>query len=138
TLAHSQGVGNLQDIDFVIIDNCPQGWAVGNAGAIVKLTSVTGISNYNSEIPSSYSLKQNYPNPFNPSTNINFSIPKSGIVTLKIYDMSGKEVASPLNEFKSAGNYILGFNASGLSSGAYLYRLESNDFSDSKKMFLIK
>lgn len=98
----------------------------------------TGISTVSSEVPSSYLLKQNYPNPFNPTTNINFSLPKSGLVTLKIYDISGKEVAVLLNEVKNAGSYLVGFNAAGLPSGAYFYRLTSGNFSETKKMMLIK
>ena len=98
----------------------------------------TGISTVSSEVPSSFLLKQNYPNPFNPTTNINFSLPKSGVVTLKVYDMSGKEVAVVLNEFKSAGSYIVGFSAASLPSGAYFYRLSSGNFVDTKKMILVK
>lgn len=98
----------------------------------------TGIVNINNEVPSSYNLKQNFPNPFNPTTNITFSLPNSGLVTLKVYDMIGKEVATLVNEVKAAGNYIVGFNAANLPSGAYFYRLESNNFADTKKMMLIK
>ena len=138
TSPYTQTGAVFQDLDLKVIANCPQGWAVGNAGAIAKMTAIVGISNYNSEVPTSYSLNQNYPNPFNPSTNINFSIPKSGLVTLKIYDMVGREVSSLVNEFKSAGNYVVGFNASALSSGTYFYRIEANDFIATKKMVLVK
>ncbi len=126
------------DIDFKVVNGCPVGWAVGNTGGIAKMSTVTGISNYNSEVPDSYLLKQNFPNPFNPTTNINFSIPKSGLVTLKIYDITGKEVTTLVNEFKGAGNYIVGFNAINLTSGTYFYRIEANGFIDTKKMLLIK
>lgn len=128
----------FQDIDFAIVGGCPKGWAVGNAGAIAKMTTTTGITSYNGEVPSSFDLKQNFPNPFNPTTNINFSIPKSGMVTLKVYNMLGKEVATLVNEVKTAGNYIVGFNASNLPSGAYFYRIEAGNFNDTKKMLLIK
>jgi hypothetical protein len=107
--------------------------ARGCSGAVV-----TGINNHNNEIPSKYSLSQNYPNPFNPVTMISFSIPVSGNVKLVIYDMLGKEIAVLSNEFRSAGNYDVDFNASGLSSGAYFYKLESGSFSEIKKMVLIK
>jgi photosystem II stability/assembly factor-like uncharacterized protein len=138
TTAYTQTAAVFQDIDFVDAAGCPKGWAVGNAGAIARMATTTGIANYNNEIPSSFNLKQNYPNPFNPTTNINFSIPKSGFVTLKVYDMVGQEVATLVNEVKSAGNYIVGFNASNLPSGAYFYRLESGNIVDTKKMLLIK
>ncbi|MBL8008393.1 MAG: T9SS type A sorting domain-containing protein [Ignavibacteria bacterium] len=74
-------------------------------------------------VPESFSLKQNYPNPFNPSTKIDFALPKDGNVTLDIYDNSGKLVSSLVNEFKSAGYYSINFNAAGLSSGVYFYKL---------------
>jgi hypothetical protein len=89
-------------------------------------------------LPVRYELSQNYPNPFNPVTKINFSIQKQGFVTLKVYDMLGREVAALVNEFKQAGYYSMDFNASGLSSGIYFYKLQANDFTDIKKMVLIK
>jgi hypothetical protein len=97
----------------------------------------TGIAN-NTEIPETYLLNQNYPNPFNPSTKISYAIPKSGYVTLKVFNILGKEVASLINENKSAGIYIVDFDASYLSSGVYFYRLTVNDFTDMKKMILIR
>ena len=99
--------------------------------------TVSGISIYEG-IPKNFSLSQNYPNPFNPVTKINFALPKSGFVTLKIYDMLGREIRTLVNEVKSAGNFSVDFNASELSSGIYFYRLETNGFSDIKKMMLIK
>ena len=99
--------------------------------------TVTGITPYEGT-PKSFSLSQNYPNPFNPTTKINFALPKQGFVTLKIYDMLGREVRTLVNEVKSAGNFTVDFNASELSSGIYFYKLETNGFSDIKKMMLIK
>ncbi|MDQ3021399.1 MAG: choice-of-anchor J domain-containing protein [Bacteroidota bacterium] len=139
TSAHTQSGAVFQHLDFAVVNGCPTGWAVGNDGVIVKMiVQGVGISNVAGEVPSSYLLKQNFPNPFNPTTNINFSIPKSGFVTLKVYDMVGKEVVTLVNEVKNAGNYIVGFNAATLPSGAYFYRIETNDFADTKKMLLIK
>jgi len=138
TTAYTQAGAVWQDIDFTVVNGCPKGWAVGTGGVISKMRTTTGISNFNSEIPESFLLKQNFPNPFNPTTNINFSIPKTGFVSLKIYDIAGKEVADLVNEVKSAGNYIVGFNAANLPSGAYFYRIESSNFVDTKKMLLIK
>lgn len=92
-----------------------------------------------SSIAETYSLSQNYPNPFNPATNINFSIAKSGNVNLKVYDILGNEVANLLNNEKlSSGKYNVNFNASNLSSGIYYYSLRTDNFTDTKKMLLVK
>ncbi|MCB0729252.1 MAG: T9SS type A sorting domain-containing protein, partial [Ignavibacteriae bacterium] len=89
-------------------------------------------------LPQSYSISQNYPNPFNPSTNLEFGISELGFVTLKIYDISGKEVETLVNEVKPAGFYTVSFDASGLTSGVYFYSITSGDFSATKKMMLLK
>ena len=81
-----------------------------------------------SETPTKYDLSQNYPNPFNPSTKISYSIPKNGMVTLKVYDVLGKEITTLVNEVKNPGKYIVEFNASNLSSGTYFYRIQAGDF----------
>jgi hypothetical protein len=88
--------------------------------------------------PDSYNLAQNYPNPFNPITTIKYSIPESGNVSLKVYDMLGKQVASLVNEEKSRGVYSVIFDASNLSSGVYFYKLQSGSFTETKKMLLLK
>ena len=97
-----------------------------------------GITPLNSEIPSEFSLSQNYPNPFNPVTNINFSIPKTGLVKLTVYDAAGREAAVLFNGRLSAGTYNYDFDASQLASGIYFYKLESDDFTQTKKMVLVK
>jgi len=89
-------------------------------------------------IPTEFSLSQNYPNPFNPVTEIEFSIAEQGFVSLKIYDMLGREVASLINEELSMGNYSVMFDASGLSSGTYIYNLFAGGKRFSKKMVLLK
>ena len=89
-------------------------------------------------VPGKFDLSQNYPNPFNPSTNIDFDIPLSANASLKIYDLSGKEAAEIFNEFKTAGFYSVKFNAANLSSGLYFYRLNSGNFTSTKKMILLK
>lgn len=89
-------------------------------------------------MPESYSLEQNYPNPFNPTTNIRFSITESGLVTLKVYNALGQEVATLLNEDKNAGSYEYNFSANNLSSGIYFYKIQSNGFTATKKMILVK
>jgi len=91
-----------------------------------------------SEIPEKFNLGQNYPNPFNPTTTISFSVPSSGITSLKIYDVLGNEVATLVNEEKPAGNYEVNFNASSLSSGTYFYKLQAGSFIETKKMILLK
>ena len=99
---------------------------------------VTNIKNENNIEIKQYSLLQNYPNPFNPSTTIKYQIPKPGIVTLKVYDILGKEVDRLVNEFQQQGRYSVNFDASKLASGVYIYRIKSNDYVSSKKMMLIK
>lgn len=94
--------------------------------------------NINSGEVTDFALGQNYPNPFNPSTTIKFDIPVSGFVSIKVFDVSGKEVYSLVNEVRSAGRHEVLFNASGLSSGVYYYKIASGTFNDIKKMILIK
>ncbi len=98
---------------------------------------VVGVNDKNN-LPVQFNLDQNYPNPFNPSTRISFSIPEKSFTTLKIYDILGNEIATLLNEEKPAGYYELQFDASKLSSGVYLYKLQSNGFVQTKKMILLK
>lgn len=98
----------------------------------------TGVTNINSLTPDKYSLNQNYPNPFNPTTNILFAIPKNSNVTLKIFDMLGREVATLVNERLSPGTYSADWNAGGYPSGVYFYKLETEGYSEIKKMILTK
>ena len=98
----------------------------------------TGVKITGSEIPKVFALSQNYPNPFNPSTKIEFDLPKSGMVSLKIYNVLGQEVASLANGQHAAGHYSLQFDASRLSTGIYFYRLQSASGVAVKKMLLIK
>ena len=87
---------------------------------------------------SRFELNQNYPNPFNPTTQIEYSLPERGHVSLKVYDLLGKEVAMLVNEHKAPGSYEVSFDASGLSSGVYFYRLKANGFVDTKKLVVLK
>ncbi len=98
----------------------------------------TGIEPISGNTPDKFSLSQNYPNPFNPVTNINFSLPAAGNVKLIVFDMTGREVAVLINGQYSAGSYKVDYNASSLASGVYFYRLETESFTDVKKMMLIK
>jgi predicted GH43/DUF377 family glycosyl hydrolase len=98
-----------------------------------------GIRDYNnSYISNGYFLSQNYPNPFNPTTNIEFSIPKSEFVTLKIYNILGEEVVTLVSEKLTAGTYKYDWDASSLASGVYLYRIQAGDYITSKKMVLLR
>ncbi|NLH61155.1 MAG: T9SS type A sorting domain-containing protein [Ignavibacteriales bacterium] len=89
-------------------------------------------------VPDEYSLSQNYPNPFNPSTTIRYSIKTGGEVTLRVYDILGNEVATLVNEVQEPGYYTVNFNGANLSSGVYVYTLESGEFSGVKKLLLMK
>jgi hypothetical protein len=103
-----------------------------------------GIFKYSSEaevtitIPNVFALNQNYPNPFNPSTVIGYSLPVTGSVCLKVYDIVGREVATLVNETKEAGSYQVTFNASKLASGVYFYKLQSSSYTSVKKLLMIK
>jgi hypothetical protein len=89
-------------------------------------------------IPLTYWLEQNYPNPFNPSTRISFSVRGSGFVSLKVYDVLGREVRTLVNEDLQPGSYEVTFNADGLASGVYLYRLRAGNFTQTKRMVLLR
>ncbi len=88
--------------------------------------------------PIKFELSQNYPNPFNPSTTISFNLPKSGVVTLTVYNLMGEEIQILVEGYREAGIYTVNFNAEGLASGMYLYRLSTNGFTESKKMLIMK
>ena len=119
-------------------DTPPQGEAPKNYKTKVFFENGLNSLTTGNLIPKEYSLSQNYPNPFNPSTTIKYSLPKDGFVSLKIYDITGREVKSLANEVKKAGYYSVTFNASSLASGVYFYRIQSNDFVQTKRMVLIK
>ena len=88
--------------------------------------------------PGEFSLEQNYPNPFNPTTSINFTLPQISIVTLKVYDVLGREISTLVNEEREAGSYSFKFNGSELSSGFYFYTVNAGNYTSTKKMLLIK
>ena len=90
------------------------------------------------DIPTHFSLAQNYPNPFNPSTTIKYTVPQNGPVTIKLYDITGREVKTLVNEVKEVGSYDLKVDASGLASGVYIYRMVAKDFVSVKKMSILK
>jgi len=103
-----------------------------------KMNGIVGVQNQNNQIPESYSLYQNYPNPFNPVTKIKYSIPVNSQVTIKVYDILGKEVSTLVDKFTNAGEYEVEFNAGNLASGIYFYQMLSGNTINTKKLLIIK
>lgn len=110
---------------------------VMNSGKPANI-NITGKQTYSNEVPGQYTLMQNYPNPFNPSTYIAFTVPKDVYVSLKVYDILGNEVKTLVDGNHRAGTYNIFFDGTDLASGIYLYKLSAGDFTDTKKMMLIK
>lgn len=108
-------------------------WAP-NKGIVVKLA--TGIEN--NEIPVKFYLLQNFPNPFNPVTKISYGVAKSAYVSIKVYNLLGKEIVTLVNEYQPVGNYFTNFYAANLASGVYYYRIKAGDFTETRKMTVIK
>ncbi len=103
-----------------------------------RYSAVVGVNPKGEIVPQNYSLAQNYPNPFNPNTKISFEIPKDEFVTIKVYDLLGKEVSVLISKDMKKGIYEIDFNGIRLSSGLYFYKMTAGDFTDVKKMILIK
>jgi hypothetical protein len=106
--------------------------------AYYKKGTTTSVETNEVAIPQQYSLDQNYPNPFNPSTTIGFTIPERNRVSLKIFDILGQQVADLMNEDCAAGKYLVRWNAQGLATGTYFYRLQAGSFTESRKVLLLK
>lgn len=107
-------------------------------GQLIGDTTLTSINTISSVIPSQYKLYNNYPNPFNPVTKIKFDIRSQGKVSLKVYDSVGRKILTLLDKDMSPGTYETSWNADKYSSGVYFYRMETGNFTDTKKMLLIK
>jgi hypothetical protein len=118
-----------EDLRFTLVNVSIEG-----SGVAKDSTEIAG-SNVK---PAEYGLEQNYPNPFNPVTQIKYSIVEDGMVTIKVFDLLGREIAILVNEEKSAGIYTVGFDASHLASGIYFYSITAGSFSQTKKMILAK
>lgn len=119
---------------YCVVHGGPGG--VGMSG-VIRVQEPTSVE-YEGSLPQSFNLEQNYPNPFNPSTTIKFSLPQSAEVSLKIFNSLGEEVSSLINSFKERGTYSVKFNAAGLPSGIYYYKLTAGNFAEVKKMILNK
>jgi hypothetical protein len=122
-----------QDSIYTVLEKNMVGGVLLDAN-FSELTSIQS----KEKLPSEYQLSQNFPNPFNPETTISYSIPKSEHVTLKVFDLLGREVATLVDEFKQAGTYKTNFNASGLTSGVYFYQLGAGSFVQTKKLMVLK
>jgi hypothetical protein len=127
----------LASISFTDDNN---GTAVGWVGTILRTTNggVTFIEDNERETPGNFTLMQNYPNPFNPTTTIKYQIPELSFITLKIYDVLGNEITTLVDEEKSAGNYGVNFSASSLTSGIYCYQIKAGEFTETRKMLMLK
>lgn len=133
-----EGIGNTQRIGIQFIGKETSGTSFIYIDDITVGNGKSSTSSEKDEQPMSFELSQNYPNPFNPTTNISFTIPNSGHVTLEVFNMLGQKVATLVDAPKSAGVHTLTFDARNLSSGVYLYRIQAGTFSEIKRMSLIK
>ena len=125
-------------VEVVAVDTtAPNSGTIQIDGATWSVSGTVGVEDED-QIPTQYSLRQNYPNPFNPTSTIQYAIPDGGLVTLKVYDILGKEVATLVNEEKSTGVYEVNFSASQLTSGVYFYTIIAGSFVETKKMILLK
>jgi ligand-binding sensor domain-containing protein len=128
-------------IRSIVIDGNGNKWIGTNGGGLTvyKEGGVVSIpEETNNTTPKEFLLNQNYPNPFNPTTKIRYQIPKSGFVSLKVYDLLGREVSTLVNEEKSTGNHGVEFDGSDLTSGIYFYSIQVEGYTEFKKMILIK
>jgi len=114
------------------------GNAINNSIIYFSSNGGTFINNNSNEVPKDFILYQNYPNPFNPTTTIEYSLSKSGFVSIQVYSIDGKVIRELVNGYKRAGNYLVTFNGEQHASGTYFYRIVSGDFVDTKRMVLVK
>ena len=128
---NSQGVWRLKIVD---LNNGSTGYLYGWG---LEVTTATGVNDKKSS-PDKFELSQNYPNPFNPSTEIEYNIPKAGIVKLSVYNSLGQKLTELVNKYQQAGKHTINFNAKNLASGIYFYKLTTSNFIETKKMILLK
>ncbi len=137
TLDNAWIAGNCKFDIFIYKDNGSLNVSEVQQG-LSSTFQIVGINQNGTTIPQKYELSQNYPNPFNPVTNVHFSIPKSGNISFKIYNSVGQLVSTYFEGFIEAGNYNADIDASKFASGIYFYTLSSSDFTETKKMMLVK
>ncbi len=148
---HDQGSAYQKSPDVTLWNNrIYTAWTDNRAGGynndiwanVLDFTNPVGVDiseHEQSQVPSKFALHQNYPNPFNPTTKISYTTPKSNFVTLKIFDRLGREIQTLVNQFQEVNTYIVNFDASGLASGIYFYRIQAgNSFVETKKMLFMK
>jgi photosystem II stability/assembly factor-like uncharacterized protein len=135
-----QDTPSQYDVFSIYFVDANNGWLTGDYGFIGHTTNggETSVEETNNSISTGYSLSQNYPNPFNPSTNISFSLLSKSSVSLKIFDLLGREVATVISDNLSAGNHTQQWNANGMPSGVYFYHLQAGSFSETKKLVLLR
>jgi photosystem II stability/assembly factor-like uncharacterized protein len=138
TVVYTAPAGKFLDISLA--RNGTAAWGVRENGYICKNANIVGISPISAEVPLSLKLYQNYPNPFNPETKIRFDISKNDMskVKLAVYNILGKEISTLVNEPLSPGTYEVEWNGANYPSGIYFYKLETNSFSETKKLMLVK
>jgi len=133
--------GTFVPFTYEIFDNeGANHWMNGFDATILTLdfSGLTDVESVPGNLPETFKLEQNYPNPFNPSTKINFSVPIAGMVNIDVFNSIGQKVTSLVNEQMNAGNYSVDFNAVNLTSGIYFYKMKATNFSETRKMILIK
>ena len=131
--------GHPDILDSVLDSLWGLGTILSDMGAYGGGDSVeVGIVNRNIAIPAKFALSQSYPNPFNAVTTIGFTLPQAQHVTLKIYDLLGRETAILIDEYKQAGEYAIAWNAGEISSGLYFYRIQAGDYKETQNMILLK
>lgn len=125
-------------VEITVADEGNSGGAVLRADAVRISLTDQPLNMDENDLPTEYSLSDNYPNPFNPSTTIDFAVPETAPVSITVYDLLGREVATLLREVKNPGRYRITFDAAGIASGIYFYRIQAGRFTDTKKMMLIR
>jgi len=144
TVGFVVGKGSSTEINYYSFTDHPQLSGVNQLYYRLKQVDFDGTFSYSDvvnvsyEVPAEFVLSQNYPNPFNPSTRINYFVPQESFVSIKVYDFLGREVTTLVNESKTIGSYEIVFDASNLTSGTYFYTMIAGNYSDTKKMILIK
>ncbi len=133
----NQAGDTFADLDSQIVAWDRRAMIAGNQ-AMFKSKAKESLVKQNVSLPKAFALDANYPNPFNPSTTISYALPGTASVSLKVYDVMGREIAELVNETKPAGFYKITFDASKLASGVYIYRIEAGEFVQSRKMVLVK